>query len=121
MKKSLFCLAAILFIAVLSISLTSCTKDDDPEDIVIGTWVGHDGDEEIRMVFKKGGTGTYIDIDRKGEVEDGPFIYVMEGDSKGFIIYTEDKVKEYFVISGKTMRIYEGGYNGHLELVLTKS
>lgn len=120
MKKTLFYLAAILFVAVFSVSLTSCSKDDD-EDSVIGTWVGHDGDREIRMVFKKGGTGTYIDIYRDGDVEDGSFVYVMEGDSKGFILYVEDEVKEYFVISGEKMRIYEGGYNGHLEVTLTKS
>lgn len=120
MKKTLFYLAAILFVAVLSISLTSCSKDDD-EDSVIGTWVGRDEGEDIKLVFKKGGTGTFININQRGKIEDGPFAYVMEGDSKGIIIYPDEDEKEYFVISGKTMRIYRGGYNGRLDLVLTKS
>lgn len=59
MKKYLINLLAILVVAVLSISLVSCSKDDEKSFSIVGTWRydWEDGEGYTILTFSENGTG----------------------------------------------------------------
>lgn len=125
MKKYLFGLLAILMTSFMCVSFTSCDKDDN-EIIVLGTWSGHEGRDELKLTFKGDGTGSYW-LFESNHHYNGTFTYIMEGDNKGKAyvrFYDSDYGYEnqtvFFVIEGKAMSLYEGYYYEDLEWILTK-
>lgn len=143
MKKNyLWSVLAIVLALTMSIGFMSCSSDDDDNKNggnnndfaknVIGTWSGKDGKYSIKtLIFKSDNKGIFIDdfedVYGGRETETSNFTYKPESSTKGIIsieCYEEDGGffldVFYYIIEGKTMYVYEKGYNDDLEWVLTK-
>lgn len=135
-KEFFWSLLTVMMVAMLSVGIVSCSKDDkndesNPSSKVIGTWSVRDGNESLTLTFKSGGVGTstykYYSSYSGMETETETFTYEMEDESKGIILmeyydsysgYQTDIV--YFEIRGNKMYIYEEDYGDELIYVLTK-
>lgn len=112
-KKGLVLSVIIIMITMLSVSISSCSKEEkESSNSIVGTWTGQDGSTKVTFVFKTGGTGTYVlKDDYYGDAETGNFSYTMTGDNKGFITITINS--SYTSYSGsQTFMLYfslEGG------------
>ena len=86
MKKYLFGLLAIMMVAMVSVSFTSCSKDDSDSDTLVGTWKYSFGSNSyVILTFYEDGTGLYKEFDH-GEWEEmgESFIYTREGNTLTF-------------------------------------
>lgn len=124
----------MMMVAMLSAGFIACDDDDDDDDngggsssAVIGAWSYSDEMGSLTLTFRNDGTGTFISVDEDPdtgtETERGTFSYRMEGESKGYVYESVDGsevVIFYFEIKGRNMYIYEDGYGGYLEWILTK-
>lgn len=132
-KSIILSMLAVMMMAVLSVGFVACGDDDSggSGSSVIGTWTGQEGRHTLTLIFKDGGSGTFIEKYNDSysgmETETGSFSYTIEGGSKGMIIvqlYDSYSGKEneifYWMIEGNTMFLYEHGYGDDLEYVLTK-
>ncbi len=134
-KEFFWSLLTVMMVAMLSVGIVSCSKDDkndesNPSSKVIGTWSGQDVEfGSITMTFKSGGSGTYVgryyDSYSGYETERGVFTYSMTDESSGIIIikyndsYSEDETDILpFEIEGRKMYIYDDDYD--ILLILTK-
>lgn len=131
-KRFVYAMFALLVTASLSIVIFSCSDDKDDDNAAVGTWYGEDHHEYLKLTFRSNGKGIFIvgysDSTYKREDEPEAFTYKMEGSKKGKIFIEDydsyygrsETETMYFEIDGKTMSIYDDGYGGDLEWVLTK-
>lgn len=134
-KSILWSLFTLIMVAMISAAFVACGDDDDDNGSasgVVGSWSGRDGREYLTLTFKSGGSGVwterYNDSYSGMETHVTDFTYVMEGKSKGIITieeydsyYGTDTEHYFFVIEGKTMKLYEDDYGVDLEWELTKN
>lgn len=97
----------ILLVAALSASFTSCSSDDDEDNVdnglIVGTWVQKRDYGTLEMVLRQNGTGEYFLIYSSKRESDGKFYYFYN-EKKGILTieYDEDEDEEievYNVIS----------------------
>lgn len=132
-KSIILSMMAVMLVALFGVGFAACGDDDNGGSgvSVIGTWTGQEGRHTLTLIFKDGGSGTFIEKYNDSysgmETETGSFSYTIEGGSKGMIIvqlYDSYSGKEneifYWMIEGNTMFLYEHGYGDDLEYVLTK-
>ena len=92
----------------------------------IGTWTGTEAHKTLTLIFNSGNSGDYVYRDG-GNTDAGTFVYAAEGSNKGVLVirfsasYSGTSSGIFFyVIDGKTMRLYERGYYDSLAWTLTK-
>ena len=107
-------MAMALFVAMLSLSFTACSDDDDDpkegNNSIVGTWerettlYGNNGsfDATVRLVFKSGQKGTATIIYKNGwDPEDFNFQYIYREES-GYATVE-------FIWTGSTTVLYDTG------------
>jgi len=102
--------ALIMFVAI-SVSLTSCTEDDDMGNPIVGSWglTEADGGFEVSLVatFEENGTGILaatITIQGESLTESDSFTWSTKGDQLTLTMDGETEVSTYS-ISGNTLTI----------------
>lgn len=137
MKKYLFQLMSMLMVAVLSTGFASCGSDDEENDGgLIGIWVEADDKPELKLIFQESGVGTFVRLQYKKkttplQVEqewNGSFTYVSTDEKTGSITapryfddsYLPETETFNYVISDKTMNLYDSKHPDDLEYVLKK-
>jgi len=138
-KNLLWGLLSVMLVALMGVSVSACSSDDD-ETI---TWIGTDGNDKLTLVWESDGTGTwtFVDMSSSGQVKGtytGTFtwkevsknmgmLYVIGADnsfsfSHGSYSYSGggQVATLYYVIAGNTLSLYEDGFGEDLEYVLIK-
>lgn len=81
MKKTLRLFGALLCIVLLTMSLSSCDKDDDENDSsIVGTWICENPGVDATMQFYSNGTFYWCEIDSYGDLDEEYGRYQLEGD-----------------------------------------
>lgn len=131
MKKKLFSLFAIFFVAVLCVGFASCGDDDDDDNVAVGTWVAQEGRFSYSLNFRSNGSGTvitkYEDSYSGTETVSEKFSYSITKNNNGIITFDDgdsysgsSKQVYYFEIKGKKMFLYYDKSSSEYILELTK-
>ena len=139
MRKLINSMFVILCGMMIATTFVACGGDDDDNGGgLLGTWSGAEpgtSSEEVRLTFQNGGAGTFVYVQykkkttpREVETENtGSFTYVSTSETTGSITAPKyfksdpDDTDTYnYVISGKTMNLYDSKHPDDLEYVLTK-
>lgn len=107
-KKNLWSMAAITLIALLSVGLTSCSKDDDDEVNILGVWYG----TPISTILASGD----IEVDFGS---DGTFTWTNSNGSKRVGKYTLSERKEAIGNGSQTVVTVQWNENGTTEYTLS--
>ena len=116
-KKNFFWnLLAIMMVAMVSLTMVSCSDDDDEvvkeSSPIVGTWTWEDDESEDYEIvtFRADGTGTWTEYDSYYDESDTEqFSYQYNPNTKKLVIHIEDEVEEITIsIVGDIM--YMDGY-----------
>lgn len=114
MKKKIFSLLAILFVAFMGVSLVSCGDDDDEEagsaneSALIGTWWYDDDDWYIEITFSSDHKFEWTEYDYEVEDEDTRSgTWSLDGTTVNLKFKDGDKVKMTF--DGKKLIYNDAG------------
>lgn len=135
MKKHLFWKSlTIMMVAMVYVSFTSCSGDDDDSQPdpkgtvnvsaeVVGTWKSGNGIRMQMFIFSNDGTGT-AEWSEDNKIErTGTFTWTMESDSRGSMkmSYSDNrKGNLYFEINGNRMTVYDNPEYKSADWYLTK-
>ena len=132
MRKLINSMFVILCGMMIATTFVACGGDDDDNGGgLLGTWSGAEpgtSSEEVRLTFQNGGVGTFVYVKYKKNTETtGSFTSVTTSETTGSITAPKyfksdpDDTDTYnYVISGKTMNLYDSKHPDDLEYVLTK-
>lgn len=96
----------------------------------VGTWAGVDGSESLTLIFQSANSGEYIykyDGSKGQSTDASTFVYASENANKGVLVMKFTTAYSgtssgifFYMIDGKTMRLYDQGYYDGLKWTLTK-
>lgn len=139
-QNFLWSMFAIVMITMSCAIIASCGDDnksggssgssgggkDVTDGNIIGTWKGKVEHGSLTATFMSDGTGTWLETEDIYTYE-GTFTYVKDSDSKGrvFMKFTDyysgvDTYIYYYEIKSGKMYLYDDGYDGEQEWILTK-
>lgn len=118
MKKNVFKLMALLLIAIVGVSITSCKGDDGEQTTgtsqnqsnagsLVGTWVGQTGSATLTLTFNSNGSGNWMSASGSKKTGSGALSYEVTGTNTGKIIIRG----EFEYLDGKDMNAINGTYS----------
>ena len=101
MKKNVLNWMIFMMVAIVSVTLISCSSDDNNDESysIIGRWESRHGNAYSQITFYEDGKGHDITYD-SGKVDyEGNFTYVFDSKTMRIIVYEEGETFELKVIS----------------------
>ena len=109
-RNNLMCFAAIVCMALTSVSLTSCEDEENiPKPSVEGIWLGQvDEMTHYVMTFLPDGKGSAV-RSVAGLSSNFEFTYIPETATRGKFVWSDDDI-DYYTMVGNKLYLVEDGY-----------